>query len=88
MARHLRSLVAQTYGEFVAFVRLCNDAVKGLAASSLQPPSSESQTRTTVDHIVEMLGVMGSWVDDIPPLDAPMRFGNKAFRWVTSNLQA
>lgn len=66
--------ILQTYGEFMAFVRLCNDAVTGVRTTSSRSCSS------TVDRIVAMLTVMGSWVDDFPPLEEPMRFGNKAFR--------
>lgn len=27
-----------------------------------------------------MLNEINSWIDEIPPLQQPMRFGNKAFR--------
>lgn len=29
---------------------------------------------------VELINEISSWVDDIPPIQQPMRFGNKAFR--------
>ncbi|CAM9247107.1 unnamed protein product, partial [Hapterophycus canaliculatus] len=45
-------------------------------ASSLPPPNATH----AVGRIIGMLRQMGSWVDDIPPIDEPMRFGNKAFR--------
>lgn len=63
----------------MAFVRLCNDAVIGVRASSAQP-MGDASADSAVDCIVAMLQLMGSWVDDIPPIDEPMRFGNKAFR--------
>ena len=29
---------------------------------------------------MKILDTMSGWVDDIPPIDQPQRFGNKAFR--------
>lgn len=69
----------QTYGEFVAYVRLCNQAVTGVRASS-QHALDKAHGSVMVGRIVEMLQRIGSWVDDIPPIDEPARFGNKAFR--------
>ncbi|CAN0545859.1 unnamed protein product, partial [Ectocarpus sp. 12 AP-2014] len=63
----------------MTFIRLCNDAVMGVRASCLQPNTMDT-AMDTVSRIVGMLRQMGSWVDDIPPIDEPMRFGNKAFR--------
>ena len=71
-------LLAQTYKDLMGFIRLCNDAVTGVQATSL--PNTTDSGRSTVSLVVEMLRQMGSWVDDIPPIDEPMRFGNKAFR--------
>lgn len=71
-------LLPQTYKDLMGFIRLCNDAVTGVQASSL-PPNTDSG-KSTVGLIVDMLRQMGSWVEDIPPIDEPMRFGNKAFR--------
>lgn len=63
----------------MTFIRLCNDAVTGVRASSLQPkPTNAGSDR--IGLIVGMLRQMGNWVDDIPPIDEPMRFGNNAFR--------
>lgn len=62
----------------MAFVRVCNDAVIGVR-SQVEPMLGEPQTGA-VDRVVAMLQLMASWVDDIPPIDEPMRFGNKAFR--------
>ncbi|CAN0402789.1 unnamed protein product, partial [Phaeothamnion confervicola] len=33
-----------------------------------------------ISHIVGMMETMAGWVDEIPALQQPMRFGNKAFR--------
>lgn len=63
----------------MAFIRLCNEAVTGVRASSLQAASADAES-ATVGQIVTMLRQMAGWVDDIPAIDEPMRFGNKAFR--------
>lgn len=70
----------QTYGEFMVFIRLCNEAVIGVRASSLPAASTDAGRSATVDQIVGMLQQMADWVRDIPAIDEPMRFGNKAFR--------
>ncbi len=33
-----------------------------------------------VQKAVDMVNEVHSWIDEIPPLDQPMRFGNKSFR--------
>ncbi|CAM9170895.1 unnamed protein product [Laminaria digitata] len=70
---------SETYKEFMTFIRLCNGAVTGVRASSLQPKPANAGS-DTIGLIVRMLQQMESWVDDIPPIDEPMRFGNNAFR--------
>jgi len=30
--------------------------------------------------LIGMLEAMDTWIDEIPPIDQPQRFGNKAFR--------
>lgn len=34
----------------------------------------------TVEKLLELLGILDTWIDEIPPIDQPQRFGNKAFR--------
>jgi hypothetical protein len=33
-----------------------------------------------VEKAVAMLSEINSWIDEIPPIQQPMRFGNKAYR--------
>lgn len=33
-----------------------------------------------VQKAVELVNEINSWIDEIPPIQQPMRFGNKAFR--------
>lgn len=66
---------SQAHAELVAFVRLCNDAVIG-------KPISQTSTDSfpVLQRLVDMLNELHSWVDDVPPAQQPMRFGNTAFR--------
>ena len=34
----------------------------------------------TVQNVLNMLEILNKWVDEIPPIQQPQRFGNKAFR--------
>lgn len=36
--------------------------------------------RQGVQAAVDLVDEISAWVDDIPPIQQPMRFGNKAFR--------
>jgi serine/threonine-protein phosphatase 2A activator len=33
-----------------------------------------------VSNILDILNVLSNWIDDIPPIQQPQRFGNKAFK--------
>jgi hypothetical protein len=33
-----------------------------------------------VQKAVDLVNEINSWIDEIPPIQQPMRFGNKAFR--------
>ena len=34
----------------------------------------------SVENFIKILDTLSGWVNDIPPIDQPQRFGNKAFR--------
>jgi hypothetical protein len=152
MTSGVRSLLAwQTYADFLGFVRLCNDHVRGVRVDDAIPvspvgplpietfvcstwasgrlrivstlyyaslnigplqypaafpywrapsvlfhpallttltagpscPNHDSDAQA-VEKVVAMLDDFHGWVSEIPPLQQPMRFGNKAFRtWHT-----
>ncbi|CAM9124795.1 unnamed protein product, partial [Discosporangium mesarthrocarpum] len=74
---------SQTYGEVMAFVRLCNDAVRGKRATEVisgHLGGAGGDREGPIEYIVDILDTMSSWVDEYPPLEQPMRFGNKSFR--------
>lgn len=65
---------SEAYQEYMGFVMMINECVKGKKIST---PCHVSQV---VENIVELLKILDIWIDETPPLDQPQRFGNKAFR--------
>jgi len=72
-----------TFIELLEFIRLCGDTVVGISISSL----TENVIPDTVQKIETFMGLLYNLVDEIPPLNQPMRFGNKAFRTWYDRLQ-
>lgn len=66
--------------------RICSQLVSFASELSMAvkavPRTEERVERASplVRGFVDLLRELDSWVDDIPPLQQPMRFGNKAFR--------
>jgi len=71
-----------TYLYLMNFIRKANDSIKGLQVSStilLSP---------CVQKAMDLLQTLSNWVDEIPPIQQPMRYGNKAYRsWHTKVLE-
>ncbi|XP_059069922.1 uncharacterized protein LOC131073651 isoform X2 [Cryptomeria japonica] len=59
---------------FLGFIVALNDSIRG---HKISDPCIESPI---VKAIVEVLETMSNWVDEIPPLQQPARYGNPAFR--------
>ncbi|KAG6877954.1 hypothetical protein C0993_001572 [Termitomyces sp. T159_Od127] len=64
----------QSYQDYAVFLRRLNESVVG---QSLPWTSSPSQAIT---RTLELLNTLDLWIDEIPPLQSPQRFGNLAFR--------
>jgi len=64
----------QAYAEFLGFIQILNKAVQGKKVSDDVPASP------IITKLVDLLEKFSGWVDEIPPIDQPQRFGNKAFR--------
>src|ERR1700749_2924386 len=67
------------YKYYINFLgRLC-EAAKGqpLPSYMLQATSSP---KDQVDRMLETLDIINSWIEEVPPLKTPQRFGNLAFR--------
>jgi len=44
---------------------------------------SESELTAEIQPLMEWLETIDKWIDEVPPIEQPMRFGNKSFRvWV------
>lgn len=65
---------SEAYRDLVGFIIAINEAVKGKKITDPYPVSQ------TIEKLLVMLDKMSSWIDEIPPVDQPQRFGNKAFR--------
>ncbi|KAI9906572.1 hypothetical protein PsorP6_003826 [Peronosclerospora sorghi] len=70
--RHFLGSPAQQM--ILVFVKQLNESVKGKRVSS------EYEVSPNVQKAVDLIGEISSWIDEIPPIQQPMRFGNKAFR--------
>lgn len=65
---------SQAYADVMGFLSAMNDSVRD------KKISESSTTSSTVDKLLTLLLTVDSWIDDIPPVDQPQRFGNKAFK--------
>ncbi|EGO24892.1 hypothetical protein SERLADRAFT_349062 [Serpula lacrymans var. lacrymans S7.9] len=63
------------YRDYALFLRRLNEAVVGHML--LWTPSASSQP---VKRMFELLDTLDGWIEEIPPLPTPQRFGNLAFR--------
>eukprot|EP00190_Bangiopsis_sp_CCMP1999_P000162 CAMPEP_0198728538 /NCGR_PEP_ID=MMETSP1475-20131203/9919_1 /TAXON_ID= ORGANISM="Unidentified sp., Strain CCMP1999" /NCGR_SAMPLE_ID=MMETSP1475 /ASSEMBLY_ACC=CAM_ASM_001111 /LENGTH=297 /DNA_ID=CAMNT_0044490937 /DNA_START=197 /DNA_END=1087 /DNA_ORIENTATION=- len=69
-------LGSATFADLWGFILKCNSAVRNLGNSAVKnkmgPPFFKK--------IVEVLDELAKYIDDIPPVKQPTRFGNKAYR--------
>ncbi|KAI9456783.1 hypothetical protein F5148DRAFT_364836 [Russula earlei] len=63
------------YSDYSLFLRWLNEAVVGCPLPRTNPDQSEG-----IHQILSLLDKLDGWIDDIPPLPTPQRFGNLAFR--------
>jgi hypothetical protein len=64
----------RVYEDLLLFISSLNGAVRG------KPLSAPCPTSPFMEHLLGVLGTLEGWMGDYPPLQQPMRFGNKAFR--------
>ncbi|XP_064649450.1 serine/threonine-protein phosphatase 2A activator-like [Lineus longissimus] len=67
---------SKAYHDLLGFITVLNDSVRGKKMSQ-SPPDSMSDN---VKKVIEVLEEMDKWIAEIPAIDQPQRFGNKAFR--------
>jgi len=65
---------SQAYSDLVGFILTLNKSIQNKKTSDDYPISN------TVDNLLELLITLEKWLEEIPPIDQPQRFGNKAFR--------
>ncbi|KAJ3838191.1 serine/threonine-protein phosphatase 2A activator 1 [Lentinula raphanica] len=65
----------QSYQDLNVFLRRLNEAVVGI-----QLPWSSQSPSQAILSMITLIDTLDEWIDDIPPLDSPQRFGNLAFR--------
>jgi len=69
-----RFLASPSCRDYVAFVLSLNDAVAG------KKVSDECSVSAPVDALLCMLETLSRWVDEIPPVQQSLRYGNPAYR--------
>ncbi|EIN03933.1 Phosphotyrosyl phosphatase activator [Punctularia strigosozonata HHB-11173 SS5] len=62
------------YADYSLFLRRLCESVVGYNLPY------DSNTTSPINRLLTVLAELSSWVDDIPPLPTPQRFGNLAFR--------
>ncbi|CAG9863250.1 unnamed protein product [Phyllotreta striolata] len=66
---------SEAYFEILGFIYTLNDSVRGKTNSDAGDGASQE-----IESICGLLDILNVWVDEIPPIQQPQRFGNQAFR--------
>ncbi|XP_030840251.1 serine/threonine-protein phosphatase 2A activator [Strongylocentrotus purpuratus] len=74
-------LESQAYADYMFFVSALNDVAKGTKLTD------ECTMSTACEKVLALLEELLSWIAEIPPIDQPQRFGNKAYRTWHQKLQ-
>lgn len=70
-----------TFQDILGFITSMNTAVKG------KKTNTACGTSGVTSGLLNVLDTISQWVDDIPPIDQPQRYGNKAFRDLYARLK-
>ncbi|KAF6215067.1 hypothetical protein GE061_009816 [Apolygus lucorum] len=65
---------SEAYYEYLGFILAMNNVIKGHSSKEKFPLSPN------VEALLTILNRLSDWIDEIPPIQQPQRFGNKAFR--------
>ncbi|KAK5575647.1 hypothetical protein RB653_006780 [Dictyostelium firmibasis] len=60
--------------DLLEYIQTLSDKIKS------KPNSTETQNSNEIKNIVSMIKEISAYIDSIPPLTQPMRYGNKAYR--------
>lgn len=66
---------SEAYFEYLGFIFAINDSIRGISNSQGSEEASEN-----INKIIHLLDVLSGWIDEIPPIQQPQRFGNVAFK--------
>ena len=70
----MKTAIFSKLQEYIGFILAINEAVQGKKASEINPLNEK------ILKLIKLLDQLDQWVDEIPPIDQPQRFGNKSFR--------
>lgn len=65
---------SEAYLEYIGFVLTLNREVQSIPNNGVYSKSG------VVNGLLHVLNTLSDWIDEIPPIDQPQRFGNQAFR--------
>ncbi|CAG9838183.1 unnamed protein product [Diabrotica balteata] len=66
---------SEAYHEYLGFICALNEAIKCKSNSAGSADASEE-----INKICSLLNSLDTWIDEIPPIQQPQRFGNQAFK--------
>lgn len=71
--------VSIAFDRIIGFIELLNESVKGKSCTD----EDINTSNTAIKAIGEVLNILNTYIDEIPPSTGPRRFGNVAFRdWI------
>lgn len=73
------------YQELLGFITAVSSSVHGKA---LEPGADSYAVSERCQRLNSLLARLNAWIDDIPPVEQPARFGNKAFKTWFQRLEA
>ncbi|CAA7265754.1 unnamed protein product [Cyclocybe aegerita] len=65
----------RSYADYLLFLRRLNESVVGFSL-----PWNPTRHTESGEKMMSLLDQLDAWIEDIPPLKTPQRFGNLAFR--------
>ncbi|CAH1113783.1 unnamed protein product [Psylliodes chrysocephalus] len=66
---------SEAYFEYLGFIYSLNDSIRGKTNSEASHGASPE-----IEKLCVLLETLNGWIDEIPPVQQPQRFGNQAFK--------
>ncbi|XP_066159195.1 serine/threonine-protein phosphatase 2A activator-like [Euwallacea fornicatus] len=66
---------SEAYFEYLGFLFAINDSIKAVSNTK-----GSEKASLNINKFVSMLDTLSQWVDEIPPVQQPQRFGNASFK--------